>query len=55
MPAFGGADMKTLFVTTARDKNAAPGAAGGGGAGGGVYSLRVDVPGIPNPLFDPQI
>jgi sugar lactone lactonase YvrE len=49
MPAFGGADMKTLFVTTARDKNAAP------GAGGGVYCLRVDVPGIPNPLFDPQI
>jgi sugar lactone lactonase YvrE len=48
MPAFGGADMKTLFVTTARDKNAP-------GAGGGVYCLRVDVPGIPNPLFDPQI
>jgi sugar lactone lactonase YvrE len=63
MPAFGGADMKTLFVTTARDKNTAPGAADGAassrvttpGAGGGVYSLRVDVPGIPNPLFDPQI
>jgi sugar lactone lactonase YvrE len=70
MPAFGGADMKTLFVTTARDKNAV--AAGGGaaaavtgvagragtaapGPGGGVYSLRVEVPGLPNPLFDPQI
>jgi sugar lactone lactonase YvrE len=51
MPAFGGEDLKTLFVTTARDKNAAQGAP----AGGGVYSLRVDVPGLPNPLFDPQI
>jgi sugar lactone lactonase YvrE len=64
------ADGKTLFVTTARDKNAV--AAGGGaaaavtgvagrvgtaapGPGGGVYSLRVEVPGLPNPLFDPQI
>jgi sugar lactone lactonase YvrE len=51
MPAFGGEDLKTLFVTTARDRTAAPGAP----AGGGVYSLRVDVPGLPNPLFDPQI
>jgi sugar lactone lactonase YvrE len=25
MPAFGGPDMKTLFVTTARDKNGGPG------------------------------
>jgi len=51
MPAFGGADLKTLFVTTARDKNPPPGVA----AGGGVYSLRVDVPGLPNPLFNPQV
>jgi sugar lactone lactonase YvrE len=51
MPAFGGADMKTLFVTTARDKSAPPGTA----EGGGLYSLRVDVPGMPNPLFDPQV
>jgi sugar lactone lactonase YvrE len=60
MPAFGGADMKTLFVTTARDKNAAAGGTASTGpaapgVGGGVYSLRVDVPGIPNPLFDPQL
>ncbi len=47
MPAFGGADMKTLFVTTAREKNPPPGT----GAGGGLYSLRVDVPGIPNPCL----
>jgi len=51
MPAFGGADLKTLFVTTARDKNPPPGVA----AGGGLYSLRVDVPGLPNPLFNPQV
>jgi sugar lactone lactonase YvrE len=46
MPAFGGADMKTLFVTTARDKN--------GGPGGGLYALSVDVPGVPGTLFDPE-
>jgi sugar lactone lactonase YvrE len=57
MPAFGGADMKTLFVTTAREKNAAAGGVkGGAGAasGGDVYALRVQVPGIPNPMFDPH-
>jgi sugar lactone lactonase YvrE len=51
MPAFGGADLKTLFVTTARDKSPPPGVA----AGGQVYSLHVDVPGLPNPLFNPQL
>ena len=51
MPAFGGADLKTLFVTTAREKSPPPGV----DAGGQVYSLRVDVPGLPNPLFNPQI
>lgn len=62
MPAFGGADMRTLFVTTARDKTApAVGAASGAAGpltaptGGGVYALRVDVPGIPNTVFDPQV
>lgn len=47
MPAFGGADMKTLFVTTARDKK--------GGPGGGLYAMAVDVAGIPGTLFDPQV
>lgn len=46
MPAFGGADMKTLFVTTAHDKK--------GGPGGGLYAMPVDVAGIPGTLFDPQ-
>jgi sugar lactone lactonase YvrE len=47
MPAFGGPDMKTLFVTTARDKK--------GGPGGGLYAMPVDVAGLPGTLFDPQI
>ncbi len=46
MPAFGGTDMKTLFVTTARDKK--------GGPGGGLYAMPVDVAGLPGTLFDPQ-
>ena len=46
MPAFGGADLKTLFVTTARDKK--------GGPGGGLYAMPVDVPGLRGALFDPQ-
>jgi sugar lactone lactonase YvrE len=46
MPAFGGADMKTLFVTTAHDKK--------GGPGGGLYAMPVDVAGLPGTLFDPQ-
>lgn len=44
MPAFGGPDRKTLFVTSARDKS--------GGPGGGVYALPVDVAGVPGTLFD---
>jgi sugar lactone lactonase YvrE len=43
MPAFGGADFKTLFVTTARDVT---------GAGGGLYAMNVDEPGLPTFLFD---
>lgn len=45
MPAFGGPDLRTLFVTTARDKRPAeelerqP-------LAGAVLSLRVDVPGL---------
>ncbi len=47
MPAFGGPDRKTLFVTTARDKK--------GGPGGGLYAMSVDVAGAPGTLFDPLI
>ena len=46
MPAFGGADMKTVFVTTAYDKR--------GGPGGGLYAMPVDVPGVRGTPFDPE-
>lgn len=47
MPAFGGADLKTLFVTTARDKK--------GGPGGDLYAMPVDVAGVPGIRFDPLL
>jgi len=46
MPAFGGAELKTLYVTTARDKRPAAELAGQPLAGC-VLSLQVDVPGLP--------
>jgi sugar lactone lactonase YvrE len=46
MPAFGGPGMKTVFVTTARDKL--------GGPGEGPYVLPIDVAGVPGTLFDPE-
>jgi sugar lactone lactonase YvrE len=47
MPAFGGPDMKTLFVTTARDKK--------GGPGGGLYAMPVEVAGLQGSSFDPEV
>jgi sugar lactone lactonase YvrE len=47
MPAFGGVDRKTLFVTTATDKT--------GGPGGGLYALSVDVAGTPTVPFDSNL
>ena len=47
MPAFGGADLKTLYVTSAVDKST--------GQGGGVYSMQAPVAGLPNPVFDPAV
>ena len=50
MPCFGGPDLRTLYLTTAREKRpqaeleAQPWA-------GGVLALRVDVPGLPTPFF----
>lgn len=52
MVAFGGPDLRTLYLTTARAGRPAeelerfP-------QSGGVFALRVDVPGLPEPLFDP--
>ncbi|MDR3513948.1 MAG: SMP-30/gluconolactonase/LRE family protein [Caulobacteraceae bacterium] len=45
MPAFGGPDLKTLYVTTAADE---------GGEGGGLYALDAGVAGAPIPAFDPE-
>jgi sugar lactone lactonase YvrE len=46
MPCFGGADLKTLYITTAREKRAAEELAREPLAGC-VLQLRVDVPGLP--------
>lgn len=45
MPAFGDADLKTLYVTSARSAD---------GSGGGLYALRVDVPGLYLQSFDDE-
>jgi sugar lactone lactonase YvrE len=50
MCAFGGADLKTLFITTAtegmtaEERTAQPNA-------GGLFAAHVDIPGMPEPLF----
>lgn len=49
MPTFGGADQRTLFVTTAREKRPADELAREPLAGA-VLQLRVDVPGLPATL-----
>ncbi len=49
MPCFGGADLKTLYITTAREKRPAA-ELGEQPAAGCVLSLRVDVPGLPSNL-----
>jgi sugar lactone lactonase YvrE len=46
MPAFGGADLKTLYVTSARDEST--------DAGGNLFVLAVDAPGLQTGIFDPD-
>ena len=46
MPAFGGADLKTLYVTTAREQRPAAELAAQPLAGC-VFAMQVDVPGLP--------
>jgi sugar lactone lactonase YvrE len=50
MCAFGGKDLKTLYVTTARTPLSAQALAKQPLAGS-LFSMRVDVPGIPEPYF----
>ena len=54
MVCFGGADLKTLYVTSARtgrsgdELTAFP-------HSGSLFSMRVDVPGLPESRFDPSV
>jgi sugar lactone lactonase YvrE len=50
MPCFGGEDLKTLYVTTARYKRGADELAMFPSSGA-VFSMRVDVPGLPVNYF----
>ena len=50
MPCFGGADLKTLYITTARENRPAAELAQQPLAGC-VLSMRVEVPGMPAHLF----
>lgn len=50
MPCFGGADMRTLFITSARDK-VAPERLRDFPLSGGLFALRMETPGVPVALF----
>ena len=50
MCAFGGSDLKTLFVTTAR-QHRDPEELARLPQSGGIFALHVDVPGLPEPKF----
>jgi len=50
MCAFGGADLRTLYVTSARQKRDA-GELARYPQSGGIFSMRVDVPGMPEVPF----
>lgn len=50
MCAFGGADLRTLYVTTARQRRSEAELARLPQSGG-IFAMRVDVPGLPEPAF----
>lgn len=50
MIAFGGADLRTAFVTSA-GKNLSDGEREAQPHAGGVFTFRVDVPGLVQPMF----
>lgn len=54
MPCFGGPDMQTLFVTSARD-GTSPEHLATHPQSGGLFAMRVDIPGLSRPCFDPEI
>ena len=49
-PAFGGKDLKTLYITTARE-NMSPDEIAAEPTAGSVFAVEVDVPGLPENLF----
>ena len=49
-PAFGGKDLKTLYIVSARE-HMTPDQLAASPASGGVFALEVDVPGLPENLF----
>ncbi|HWA18259.1 MAG TPA: SMP-30/gluconolactonase/LRE family protein [Devosia sp.] len=49
-PAFGGPDLRTLYITTARE-NLTPAQLAAAPESGGVFAIDVDVPGLPENLF----
>jgi sugar lactone lactonase YvrE len=50
MCAFGGDDLTTLYVTTARQK-LPPDELDRHPLSGGIFAMKVDVPGIPEPFY----
>jgi sugar lactone lactonase YvrE len=50
MPCFGGDDLRTLYITSARDKRSAVELSAFPDSGC-VFSTRVDVPGLPVNFF----
>jgi sugar lactone lactonase YvrE len=53
MPCFGGPDLKTLYLTSARDGSSEAQLAAFP-LSGGLFAMRVDVPGLARPFFDPE-
>ena len=53
MVAFGGEDLRTLYVTTARD-NASDAELARFPHAGGLFAMTVDTPGFREPQFDPD-
>ena len=51
-PAFGGEDLKTLYITSARE-NMTPEQLEREPLAGSIFAIRVDVPGQPEPLLKP--
>jgi len=50
MCAFGGEDLRTLYVTSARQERDADELARLPDSGG-IFAMRVDTPGLPEPQF----